>query len=511
MLIGIDLGTTYSCVSYINQDGIPDVIKTKEGSLTTPSVVWYNGSRAFVGKLANDRRITPNSPIFDYIKRDIGMSREDLMDRYFVGDFFYGPMGFSAIILKKLKKEAFLFFKRKGYFDENVTEKTAKIEAVITVPAYFGDRQRQETRAAGEIAGLDVAAIINEPTAAALAYGRQLTENKRILVFDLGGGTFDVTILKVQNGEGIVLASDGADKLGGKDWDDIIIGYIYNKYYLITGNEIPEDMGWEIQQMAVDAKIALSESDSYTVFIPKDDGEVKIELFRSCSNDDIIDMDANLDIEDLPFYFEERSSELLSLCQTICERVLSKASLTWNAIDDVVMAGGSCRMPMIPKMLEKMTHKRIQRNIPGFNYDTAISIGATLYGSRSARMIDVVSKTIGIEILLNGNPYIEHLIQKNTPLPATYSQSFPAQPNAILKVFEGDEHRPDECVLRGRLDLENPRCNVTVSMVIDDDGVLSSRVEYSPNISKELKIQTDNTDIDINQLKERVDKINVTL
>lgn len=508
MQIGIDLGTTFSCVAYIEEDGIPHVISNSDGMDSTPSVIWFDGRAAVVGKKANDRKITPSSLIYEFIKRDIGKPKF-IDGRYEKNGFYYGPTGYSAIILRKLKKEAFNFFRKKGWIPQGIEEKSMNIHAVITVPAYFGDRQRYETRNAGIAAGLDVIAIINEPTAAAIAYGRSLKENRKIMVFDLGGGTFDVTILEVHDGEGIVIASDGADQLGGIDWDELIIQYLYVEYYKRTGKQIPDDMGFEIQQKAIQAKLELSESEKTLVTLSAEGNDVEIELFRSSDAGDEydeFDMDSNR-----PFYFEERSSNLLSLCRTICIRVIEKSGLTWGHIDDIVLAGGSCRMPMVPAMLENLTRRKIPRDIPGFSYDTAIAIGAAIYGAHRSKVKDVTSKTIGIEVKVMGRKYIEHLIEKNKPLPVQFEQSFKAENNAVLKIFEGDGHLPEECILRGRLELGNPEGIVKVTMLVNEDGVLVCIVEFAPDIRRELRIETDDGNIDIAELKDKISGIDIRL
>lgn len=510
MHIGIDLGTTYSCVAFIDEDGTPKVIPSSDAMETTPSVIWFDSKAAFVGKKANDRKITPTSPIYEFVKRDIGKPKH-INTRYEINGYYYGAMGMSAIILRKLKKEAFIFLKKKGFIPQDAEEKNTAISAVITVPAYFGDLQRHETRNAGYAAGLDVISIINEPTAAALAYSRTLQENKKILVFDLGGGTFDVTILEVQHGEGIVIASDGADQLGGKDWDDLIVEYIYSEFRKKTGKDIPDDMGWEIQQKAIQAKYDLTDNEQTSVIISSDGNDVEIPFYRSSpeSNDSLLEFDMNVD---RPFYFEERSSNLLSLCRTICIRVIEKTGLNWGDINDIVLAGGSCRMPMVPKMLEDLTGRKIPRNIPGFSYDTAIAIGAAIHGLRSGKKVkDVTSKTIGVEVKVNGRPYIEHLILKNKQLPFQIEEKFRAEYNAVLKVYEGESRRPEECILRGRLELGNPAGDVKVTMNVDEDGVLSSVVEFPPDARKELLIKTDDGDIDKAQLKEKIQSIDIRL
>ncbi len=508
VVIGIDLGTTFSCVAYINEEGLPVVIPNADNAEITPSVVHFDGQVAYVGKKANDRKIMPTSPVFEYIKRDIG--KANVGSRYLKNGFDYRAIGLSSIILRKLKKDAFVYLKRQKLIPPDAEEKSYLIPAIITVPAYFGDLQRNETRNAGIAAGLNVISIINEPTAAALAFGRSLSDNKKIMVFDLGGGTFDVTILRIVDGEGVVVASDGADQLGGKDWDELIMDYLYGKYKDLTGHDIPQDLGWDIQQKALQAKHDLSEYDSTTITISSGGTDYDITLFRKNENTIEDDFDMETGVTDT-FFFDERSENLLALCRAICSSVLSKSGYTWGDIDEIVMAGGSCRMPMIAELLEKLSGKPVPRSYPNFSYDTSIAIGAAIAGSNKFTFTDVASKTIGIEVRYESKPYIEHLILKNTPLPCQFEQSFMAEKNAILKVYEGDSNRPDESVLRGRLELGNPEGDVNVKMILSADGVLSSKAIFHPNIAKELTIKTDDADHDVAELKNKIAAIDIRL
>lgn len=300
----------------------------------------------------------------------------------------------------------------------------------------------------------------------------------------------------------------GCNELGGKDWDDVITGYLYSEFRKRTGDDIPDDMGWEIQQKALQAKFDLTENEQTTVIIPNDGSDVEIVLYREDPDKNDVNYDFDMQAE-RPFYFEERSSNLLSLCQTICISVLEDANLTWGDIDDIVMAGGSCRMPMVPKMLEQLSGRKIPGEVPGFSFDTAIAMGAAIYGYGKSSVKDVTAKTIGLELKLNGEPYIEHLIQKNTALPVNVQKTFKAEYNAVLKIYEGDSHQKDECTLRGRLELENPEGNVKVTMNVNQDGVLSSFVEFPPDACKELHIKTADKDIDRNDLRSKVSGIDI--
>lgn len=504
--VGIDLGTTFSCMSYIDEKGIPVVIKNSDGLETTPSVIYFDGKVAYVGKKANERKLLANSPIYEMVKRDIG---NELTNRYIVSEYDYKAAGFSAIILKKFKLEAYNFFKKKGLLSNDDTAVKLQIPAVITVPAYFGDIKRLETRIAGIAAGFDVISIINEPTAAALTYGIQLTDRKRVLVFDLGGGTFDVTVLELDGESASVIATDGADQLGGKDWDIILETYLASEYERVTGKEVPYDYSWEIQNAALKAKYSLSDAESTLITLNCDGESVEVELFRerpAGEDNHILIVD---DIDD-KFYFEERSENLLTLCKAVLSNTFEKAGITWNDLDEVILAGGSSRMPMIQKMIEKLSGTSIKKNIPGFSYDTAISQGAALYGRNRSRVIDVTSKSIGIELKEGGSRVIQHLIKKNSPLPINITEAFPSEANAVLKVYEGEGRSPDECILRGRLELCNPEGEVKVNLSIDFNGMMKASVEANGQIA-ELRIKAESGDIDVASLTEKIKEIDIRL
>ncbi len=504
--VGIDLGTTFSCMCYINEEGLPVVINNSDGQITTPSVTYFDGKTAFVGRKANDRKLLANSPIYEFVKRDIG---KDKKGRYQVNNYNYGACGFSAIILKKLRIEAFHFFKKKGWLSPNDTVNSLIIPAVITVPAYFGIEQRNETLYAGIAAGFDVIAIINEPTAAALTYGIDLNEKKKILVFDLGGGTFDVTFIEVgNNGEAIAKVTGGADQLGGKDWDELIQDYLFLEFNLQTNNSMPDDMGWEIQKAALEAKYELTDKEKITLTINALGESVDVTLYRE--KPDVRGVTKPNEDDKRKFYFEQRSLNKLTLCRAILTNTLAEAEITWNDLDEIVLVGGASRMPMIPKMLEKLSGKTIKGSIKGINFDTAIAEGAALYGRNRSRVVDISSKSIGIQLEENKVNIIEHLIKKNTPLPVTISETFPADANAVLKVFEGESTTPADCTPLGRLELGTSAGNVTVSLTIDFNGVIHAGVEAS-GVKASLRIISDGVDIDVSELKEKIDAIDIRL
>lgn len=487
--IGIDLGTTFCCVACII-DGVLQVIPDNRGRETTPSVIWFDGKTSYVGEEANKKKITVFAPIYEFFKRDMGKPTKDTTGTketapYEVSGIKYGAIGISAILLRKLKRDAWQYFKKKKIIDASVKESDFKIDAVITVPAYFGDEERNATKYAGELAGLNVVGIINEPTAASLTYGISLEDNKKIMVFDLGGGTLDVTILEIIKGDFFkVIASDGNVQLGGKDWDDVLIEYLKGKFKAETNSEIPDDRFYDLQQLAIQAKKDLSEEEETTVYLSSNGFDLEIKLYRSeqnnkneiCNNEGL-------------FYFDEHCSELVSRCLSRCNTVLEKSKLTWSDIDEIVLAGGSCRMPMIHEMLEKVSNKKIGKNNEGFNYDTAIACGAAKLGQIKGKIQDITSKSIGIKLVNSQQrEFIDHLIYKNSPLPVKVRKQYLTDPYAILEIFEGESKEPIECIPLGMLELENTGDRAIIILEIDENGILKVLADYQPEGIKETKI-----------------------
>lgn len=526
MHIGIDLGTTFCCVAYVDNDGIARVIPNSDGEQSTPSIIWFDGKNAIVGKKADEMKHLPGQYpyIYEFVKRDMGKPIEtpaNIHERdpylpetkpYEVGGFKYGAAGMSAIILKKLRLEAIRFLCNRGLLDEKADDHYP-LEAVITVPAYFGDKERQDTRLAGLAAGLNVIGIINEPTAAALAYGLSRQEKKMILVFDLGGGTFDVTILETNRGDANVIASDGHNTLGGKDFDEVIQTHIYGEFSRKNKKHIPEDKGFYVQRKALEAKHKLSENEEVRISIVLTEGDLETVLYRS--EPISLSLGDKFSMDDNTFYFTQRSTDLMSRCKTICNRLIEKSGLRWSDIEEVILAGGSCRMPIIPQMLEDLTGKKIRRQIEGFNYDTAIAIGAALYGHHKARVQDVVSHSVGIRILDENRYKIEHFLSKNSPLPVREERVFAADSRAALLVYEGESEAPDECILRGRIELNNPEGDVKIIMEMDANGFLKAIAEYevNGNLTKqvlEIKNEAFMFDERLEPLREKISSISLT-
>ena len=521
MHVGIDLGTTFCCMAYVEDDGRVRVIPNADGERTTPSVIWFDGRQAWVGQKANLQKATAGQHVYEFVKRDIGRPVELPPDwrpddpappqvaPYEIDRFKYGAAGMSAIILRKLKKEAVLYFKKIGKIDRAVDERSFALDAVITVPAYFGEKERQETRLAGYAAGLNVVGIVNEPTAAALAYGFRRPGDQRIMVFDLGGGTLDVTILRMRDGDPHVVSSVGNNTLGGRDWDALIEQYLYEAFRQANGRSIPDDPQrlYEVQARALQAKFALTDAPETEVVYSIDEGDLACTLYRNAPADR---GEYDIPAADDAFYFDERATDLLTRCQAICEAALrerqpdgSQRPFAWADLDEIVLAGGACRMPMIPAMLERISERRIRRHVEGFDYDTAIATGAALYGLHRARVTDVVSHGLGVRLVQDGRSFVDYLIEKDTPLPATAARTYRAGSTARLEVYEGESRDPEDCSLRGDLRLDNPDGYVGIEFALDTDGILrvgatypvdaagAARIEGPPPTRTALEIRND--------------------
>ncbi|MGI9089888.1 MAG: Hsp70 family protein [Gemmatimonadaceae bacterium] len=515
MRVGIDLGTTFSCIAYVDSRGQPTVIPSETGADTTPSIIAFDGRRALVGQSAAMMKSWAPTQVREFIKRDMSKPVEasdldpvvdaSIADGEYAphefGGFKYGAAGMSAIILRKLKRDTLRFFARASLIPADLKESDFQLEAIITVPAYFGERERRETRLAGYAAGLDVIGIINEPTAAALMYGLLVPERQRVMVFDLGGGTFDVTVLQIEGETATVLASDGANTLGGKDWDRVIDQYLRDAFAQATGTDFPENerMAFEMRSRAVAAKLALTDAESTVVEIEADGKRITPTLYRSAPEDAMFD--ATFEDDSARFYFEWASTDLVLRARQICEQVVQRLvvptpgggerPMTWRDIDEIVLTGGSSRMPMIPAMLKKLTGKSVRRVTDGFSFDTAIALGAALYSDKHERVRDVLSHSIGVEIVRNGRRYVDPLILKDTPLPCSGKRQYVGGKGAILRVFEGESSTPDECRDLGSVELDTDNCNVDIHFDADVDGVLSITAYYPPAKQKTLRLQHD--------------------
>ena len=543
-VLGFDLGTTFSAVATVDANGSPVVIRNVDGGLTTPSVIWTDGQTAYVGEKAVLRKEVAPERIVEFVKREMGKPAElppelagspdaPQVAPFAVGGFRAGPAGMSALILRKLKKEAIRHFQAEGLLPRDADERALQLDAVVTVPAYFGDVERQQTRLAGYAAGLNVVGIVNEPTAAALVFQGAQRAARRWLVFDLGGGTFDVTILETEaDGSAHVVASDGDVKLGGRDVDTILEDYLYDAFQRATGREVPIDRAFQVQRAAVDAKKALSSKASVEVTLDLPEGTLHTTLHRARdarsatshaadAGDELAMFD--LDVEDDTFYLEDRLSGFLHRCRVLCERALASAhvelahggtrDMTWRDIDEVVLVGGSCRIPAVQNAVAEWSGRQPRMA----DLDTDVARGAALYGARRQSITDVVSHTFGVELLdANGAAYLDAVVEKNTPLPTSAVRAYPAPEHAELRIYQGEAQRPDEALLRGRLPLKNPAGRVRVTFSVGSDGTLAVHAQWtgvSGEITRAVPIENRYFDFDdrADALRAWVQRIHLTL
>ena len=374
-IIGIDLGTTNSCVA-VMEGGQPVVIVNSDGARTTPSVVGFakNGER-LVGDSAKRQAITNPDRTISSIKRHMGENYKVSID-----DKNYSPQEISAMVLQKLKSDA------ESYLGEAVTE------AVITVPAYFSDAQRQATKDAGKIAGLDVKRIINEPTAAALAYGLDNEKEQKIMVYDLGGGTFDVSIIEIGDGVVEVLATNGDTRLGGDDFDNRVINYLVSEFKRMEGIDLSADkMAMQrLKEAAEKAKKELSTVTSSNINLP----------FITMNQDGPKHLDINLSRAK----FDELTADLVDRTMGPVRNALSDAGLNASELDKILLVGGSTRIPAVQDAVKKITGKE---PFKGINPDECVAIGASIQGGKMAGdagassilLLDVTPLSLGIETL----------------------------------------------------------------------------------------------------------------
>ena len=466
--VGIDLGTTNSVVAVL-EGGEPAVVANAEGNRTTPSIVAFKGSEVLVGELAKRQAITNPDNTIRSIKREIGTSWKETFEGK-----EYTPQEISARILQKLKTDA------EAYLGEDVTE------AVITVPAYFNDAERQATKEAGKIAGLNVLRIINEPTAASLAYGLENSEDQKILVYDLGGGTFDVSVLEISEGVFEVKSTAGDSKLGGDDWDQKVMDWLVEKFKSSTGIDISTDkMAMQrIKEGAEKAKIELSSTSETEINLPfitaNDSGPQ--HLLEKLSRSE----------------FEKITADLVERTKAPVNKAIEDAGLSYSDIEHIILVGGSTRIPSIQALVKSMTGKDPHK---GVNPDEVVASGAAIQAGvlkgdvKDVLLLDVTPLTLGVE---TKGGIVAKMIERNTTIPTKRSETFTTaedgQTEVEIHVLQGEREMASGNKSLGKFKLtEIPSAKqgtpqIEVTFDIDANGIVNVSAK-DKGTGKEQKIQ----------------------
>ena len=484
--IGIDLGTTNSVVAFVNDQGTPEVIPSREGGRTIPSVFAIADGEILVGKPAVDQEAMNATNTIRSIKRHMGTSTRLTIAG---APNPLSPEEISAAILKKIKEDA------EAFLGEEVTD------AVITVPAYFNNDQRQSTKTAGELAGLNVLRIINEPTAAALAYGLDKNVNQTVLVYDLGGGTFDVTVLKIADGmDFLVQSTSGDTHLGGDDFDKALESLIMAKSQ--TQLELDDAMHSRLREAAEQVKKELSAAQVAQVNIP----------YFGFSNAQPVHVKTSITRKE----FEEAIMPFLERTKRCVEQAVRDSSMTFKDIDEVVFVGGSTRVPRVSEEIEKWTQKRPNRSI---NPDEAVGIGAAIQASvlsgqsdKLVFLVDVTPLSLGVE---TQGGVMDVVIRRNTHVPSEatqiYTTAYDNQSSVDVKVFQGERPQTKDNRLLGEFKLDGipaaPRGTpqIEVTFEIDANGILAVRAKDKITGAEQAVTLTGNASLTSEEVQKMLD------
>ncbi|WJZ03080.1 Hsp70 family protein [Corynebacterium freiburgense] len=505
--LGIDLGTTFCCVSHINELGQAVVVRNSEGSNTTPSVVLFNEDETYIGQTAKSQRTMFADNIVEFIKNEMGNSS---WRTYSPNGTEHTPETISSLILRKLVDDA------------NLLLGANYKEVVITVPAYFDDQRRFATQQAAELAGLNVLGLVNEPTAAALSFGVEKNFKGSLLVYDLGGGTFDVTLVDVNHSNYDVVASVGDRNLGGRDWDNELINYLRREFKSTTGIEIPFEPEDEamLRDRAEAAKLALTQSQKTAVFLSYKGTSQKVVITRQD--------------------FERITKDLLQRTSYIVDEVLDEANRQMSDISKVVLVGGSTRMPMVSRMLQEEYGANVDRSV---HPDEAVAIGAGIYGitltkqntniddsdsdeslwlDQTPIISDVTSHGLGTTAL-NDDQVMENyvLIPAQSKIPARNSQVFftvrDQQAQVEIVVTVGDESDVEYVTIIGSSVIDLPplpvKSPIRVVFNYDIDGIVHVEVfnELNDAFLGEFPVQRQSglSEEELDKFKDIVSKMDV--